>query len=79
MIAALMETALRAPLTPSAFCLTMRLFIRAFPQAALSLFGDTDVLDPAAYENVHGARADEHEAELRRKLTRSSRTPTATD
>jgi hypothetical protein len=77
MIAALMETALRAPLTPSAFCLTMRLFLRAFPETGLSLFGDTDCLDPAAYESVHGARADEHEAELRRKLTQSSRTPAA--
>ncbi|WP_042426758.1 hypothetical protein [Streptacidiphilus anmyonensis] len=75
MIAALLETALKAPLAPSAFCLYMRLFIRAFPQTALSLFGDTDALDPAAYESVHGARADEHEAELRRALTRSARTP----
>ncbi|WP_370112931.1 hypothetical protein [Streptacidiphilus sp. MAP12-33] len=79
MIAALMETALGAPLTPSAFCLTMRLFLRAFPQTAVSLFTDTNTLDPAAYKNVHGAKADEHEAELRRKLTQNSRMPGATD
>ncbi|WP_042422344.1 hypothetical protein [Streptacidiphilus anmyonensis] len=76
MIAVLLDSALKAPLAPSAFCLYVRLFIRAFPQTARSLFADTDALDPAAYESVHGARADEHEAELRRTLTRSSRTPT---
>jgi len=69
MIAAMMETALRAPLTPSAYCLAMRLFFRAFPEAGASLFADTDALDPAAYESVHGAQADEHEAALRRTLT----------
>ena len=78
MIAVLMDAALAAPLSASAFCLYARLFSRAFPQAARDVFADTGELDPAAYEAVHGAKADEHEAVLRRSLHQESRTPKPT-
>ncbi|MFF4531511.1 hypothetical protein ACFY1P_19855 [Streptomyces sp. NPDC001407] len=75
MISVLMESSLPAPLNSAAAHLYMHLFAQAFPEDFHQLIASPTDLD--AYERVYGAKADEYESDLRRKLTQTWRTPKA--
>lgn len=72
MITVLRGASLKAPFTSSAACLYFRIAARSFPVVFAAIKDDIDL---PAYEVLHGAVADDHESELRRKLTTDREVP----